>query len=113
VSAVPALAAPPANDAFANATIISSLAFSSLVETTDSTIDPGELQFCSFLPRTVWYAFAPVQNGTLRADNTGSSSLTRLNIYQADGPGLSNLIFLGLFAPRGAVPVVSCACLWT
>jgi PKD repeat protein len=95
VSAVPALAAPPANDAFANAAIISSLPISSVVDTTDSTIDPGELQFCSFLPRTVWYSFTPVQNGTLRADNTGSSSLIQLNISQANGPGLSNLIFLG------------------
>jgi PKD repeat protein len=95
VSVGTALAAPPANDAFANATSIPSVPFSRNVDASEATLDPGEPQFCTFLPRTVWYSFTPTQNGTFRADNAGSPSPTLLNVYQATAPGISNLNFLG------------------
>ena len=57
-----AVAAPPANDDFANATVIdpSALPFSDSVSIVDATYEAGESSNCS-VSNTVWYSFTPTQ----------------------------------------------------
>jgi Ca2+-binding RTX toxin-like protein len=93
VSAASAL--PPANDNFASATVITSLPFNDSVDITEATTEAGEPQLCG-AAQTVWYAFTPTSDVVVRADPIGSSFFnTNLSIYQAVGPGLSDLSWLG------------------
>jgi len=86
---------PPANDDFANATIISALPFSNIVDNSGATLEPNEPQPSEYLPKTVWYSFTPANNAMVRADMAGSSwCQTNFNIYQAGGSGITDLIFL-------------------
>ena len=100
-----ALAAPPLNDNFANATAIGALPFSDSVDNTEGTTELDEPQFCSGSPQTVWYSFTPVANAVVRADMAGSSFFdTNLVVYQAAGPGFGGLNFLtcaSFFFPFG------------
>jgi hypothetical protein len=100
--ALSALAAPT-NDNFANATSVPSLPFNSVVNTADSTTEPGEPQVCNFMSQTVWYSFTPSTNTMVSADNSGTAFATGLNVYQASGPGLFGLNFLG--CAQGPNPV--------
>jgi PKD domain len=62
-----AQAAPPANDNFADATIISTLPFDDTLDTSDATIEAGEpTSMCGdYYPiaESVWYAFTPAADG--------------------------------------------------
>lgn len=90
------LAAPPPNDNFADAIVIEALPFSDTRNTSEATTEPGEPQPCFFSPHTFWYSFTPAADGAVRADTAGSSfSDTTLNVYQAIGPGINGLSFLG------------------
>jgi hypothetical protein len=89
-------AAPPPNDDFANATIISSLPFSATVDNTEATSEVGEPQICAFATQTVWYSFTPSSDIVLQADMAGSSTpATNLNVYEQTGSGLAGLTFMG------------------
>lgn len=89
-----ALAAPPANDNFANAQAITSLPFSAAVDNTDATLEPGEPFNCSLSPNTVWYSFPPPQNMAVRADALGGNITGTVALYLSSGPGFANLTFL-------------------
>jgi PKD repeat protein len=68
-----AVAAPPANDNFANATAISALPFSDSGDLDGTTTEPGEPGGCfEQAPQTVWYAFTPAANTVVKADLDGS-----------------------------------------
>jgi len=92
----PALAAPPANDNFADAEAIPVLPFSDSVDITEATIEPNEPQNCSNSPNTVWYSFTPSANAVVSADMAGSSFVDAavLSIYQDGGSGIGSLIIL-------------------
>jgi PKD repeat protein len=90
-----ASAAPPSNDAFADASAITSLPFSDAVDITEATVESGEPQNCSYTPQTVWYAITPTMSGLLRVDPSGSFYGAELNVYRQDGVGLGGLSFLG------------------
>jgi len=90
----PVLAAPPANDNFANATAITSLPFITTVDNTNATTEPGEPQACGSSFGSVWYSFSPTENMALRVDTAGSTKLGIVNIYLASGPGFSDLTFV-------------------
>jgi hypothetical protein len=94
-----ALAAPPVNDAFANATVIdpSALPFSDVVDNTSATTEPGEPSGnCITTQHTVWYSITPTSNVTLRADMSGSDFFDNsFSIYRDTGSGLSGLAFVG------------------
>ena len=94
---------PPANDNFTNSEIISSVPSSITVDVTDATNEPNEPQFCAFLEQTVWYSFTPADNTAVRADTLGSAVSASLNIYQAAGPGLSDLNFIGCSSTSGSL----------
>jgi hypothetical protein len=91
----PALAAPPANDNFSNAESINSLPFSTMVDNTDATAEPGEPQDCSALGRSVWYSFAPTEAMVLRVDMSGSPVSGVVGLYLASGSAISDLTSLG------------------
>ncbi len=77
-----AQASAPANDNFANATLITTIPFSDgPFSTTEATSEPGEPSPCGSIGRTVWYSFTPSQSGTIVADTTGSDYDTVLAVY--------------------------------
>ena len=89
-----AQAAVPANDDFGNATVIdpSALPFSDVVDNTQATVEPGEHQFCSNAPRTVWWSVTPTTSGVYAVDMNGSSFFdTAVTVYEQDGSGLGGL----------------------
>lgn len=87
-------AAPPRNDDFSRATVISGVPFSDSVDITRATTESGEPQPCAFSPQTVWYSFTPSANIVIKADTAGSTISANLNIYQAVGSGFGGLSFL-------------------
>ena len=97
------LAAPPANDNFADAKLITTLPFSTTVDISEATTEPDELQYCEYLPWTVWYSFTPSTEVVLRADMAGTQIYANLNVYRADGPGWSNLETLGCTVYDGPI----------
>jgi hypothetical protein len=97
-----ASAAPPANDDFANATVIdqSSLPFSDSPTIDEATLEAGEPSGCYFTGKSVWYSITPTSSGVIRAD-TGSSSFGDrfLYVYRQDGAGFGGLSLIGCAAP--------------
>jgi hypothetical protein len=81
VPLAPAWAAPPSNDTFANATVINSLPYSDIQDTTEATLDADDTSLgtvCSVDPtstfsNSVWYAYTPSTDQTVRIDTSGSS----------------------------------------
>lgn len=93
LTAVPASAAPPNNDYFANATdayygILDQLS------TTEATVQSGEptADCTSGSGHTVWYRFIPSQDDYVNANTFGSSYDTVLTVYE--GTQLNSLSFV-------------------
>ena len=82
-----ASAAAPANDGFANATVIepSSLAFGDSVSIDEATLEGGEPSGCYLVGKSVWYSITPTSSGVLRADIANSSFIDRiLYVYRQE-----------------------------
>jgi PKD domain len=87
-------AAPPPNDDFANATVITNgdLPFHDALDTTEATIESGEpIDNSYYQGRTVWYAFTPAMDAVVRMDPAGSTGEPFMVIYRADSPGFGGL----------------------
>jgi hypothetical protein len=85
-----ALAAPPGNDDFGNATTISSLPFSDALDTTQATTasdDPS----CSGNAHSVWYSFRPSTRVSVIADTFGSDYDTTLSAYSGSRGSLTQV----------------------
>src|SRR5262249_58174436 len=89
-----AVLAAPTNDYFSNATIVASLPFNTVVDTTGSSTEFFEPQPCNFMSQTLWYSFTPGTTTVVTIDTSGTAFPTQINVYQAFGPGLSGLSFL-------------------
>jgi PKD repeat protein len=87
--------AAAANDDFDAASVISSLPFSTSVDTTGATVQAGEPQFCSTVDDTVWYAITPTADATVVARASGGWPPAQLSMYRQDGSGFAGLTFLG------------------
>jgi hypothetical protein len=85
----PAVAAP-ANDLFANATVIPSLPYSTSQNTTTATKTASD-PFCYFDKKTVWYKFTPAQNMQIRTDAAGSNYDVSLSVYTGSEGSLSQV----------------------
>jgi hypothetical protein len=88
VIASTAWAKPPANDHFRNATVISSLPFSTMQDPSGATVggEPQPTGCANEMAHTVWYQFTPSSNlGTLQADTFGSTFNTILAVYTRSG----------------------------
>ena len=93
----PVIAASPANDNFSGATVVSTLPFSDTVDTTDATLESGEPSpSCGYSANTVWYAFTPANNGSVRASLSAGFSEIILTAYT--GSSLSGLTEVGCAA---------------
>ena len=99
----PALAAPPANDAFTDATSISSLPFTDEGDLAGTTTETGEPFFCSFMQQTVWYVFTPSSRTVVKADLDGSDPGVSFNAFQSFGGGIGGLGFLGCVSFGGSM----------
>ena len=102
--AFPALAraALPANDDFANATVIdeASLPFSDSVAIDDATLESGEPSGCYFAGKSIWYSITPSSRGVLRADIGSSSFFDRvLYVYREDNSGFGGLSTIACASP--------------
>jgi hypothetical protein len=89
-----AASAQPSNDSFSNATVISSLPFSDVIDNTTATTEPGEpAGGCNYPPQyTVWYSITPATSMTIRVDMSGSSFFdSTFDVYQQTGSGLAGL----------------------
>lgn len=86
---------PPSNDNFSNAAAITSLPFSTTVDVTYASLEPGEVRYCSMETKTIWYSFTPPVNMLIRADTLGSEIGSQVTIYKATGGGVSGQSFLG------------------
>jgi hypothetical protein len=80
---------PPANDAFAAASNVSTIPFvESAVEIIAASTEPGEPSSClgQGTPRTVWYQYTPATSGsiTVYADGPGNASITAFTGNQLD-----------------------------
>jgi len=86
---------PPPNDNFANAAVITNLAYTNSVDTVAATIEPADptpncLQFAPVAGgrgKSVWYRFTPSQNVILMADTLGSSYDTILTVVSGAQAG--------------------------
>lgn len=89
--------AAPANDRRANATLVTSTPFEDSVDNRGATVESGEPHGCSVsLWRTVWYRITAPEDGMLTvAPASGTPTDSDLALYQAYGPGLSALAYLG------------------
>jgi hypothetical protein len=65
-------AAVPANDNFADATVITALPFTDSGDLNGTTTEAGEPQFCNFQAETVWYSFTPATTTVVSANLNGS-----------------------------------------
>jgi hypothetical protein len=89
LNAAPALA-QPANDDFDSATVISALPFSDSISTVDATAaadDPS----CTSNEHSVWYAFTPTQDVTIRADASSADYNPSLGVYTGSRGALSEV----------------------
>jgi hypothetical protein len=72
----------PANDDFADATIIASLPFTDSLSTQGATTEPDEPSpNCVPARSTVWYSFTPAVDANLAANTVGSNYDTTLSVY--------------------------------
>jgi len=88
-------AAPPSNDNFADATVVSALPFSGNVSIGNATAEPNEPFFCTFMPQTVWYRYQPATSGYLKASL--SSDVTDAFVEIFSGSSLDTLNADGCF----------------
>jgi PKD repeat protein len=103
VLAAPAALAQPANDDFANATVIdpSSLPFTDTVDATGATTEADEpTGGCVYDGGTVWYAFTPSSSGVFQVDTTASSYYHAILIYTGSSLPTLSLVTCGYPADR-------------
>jgi hypothetical protein len=85
-----AFAAVPANDAFADATVVGSLPFTDAQNTEDATTQPGDPE-CAGNGHTVWYSFTPSAAIELEAHTFGSDYDTTVSAWTAEAIGLAQV----------------------
>ena len=78
--AAPALAAPPPNDDFDNATVVTALPFTDTEDVSEATRAPDD-PYTSGWPN-VWYRLTPATDTSLELDTTGSNTSTDVCVYQ-------------------------------
>jgi len=93
----------PANDNFANATVITTLPFDDTVDSATATVEPGEPQNCVYSNNTIWYSFTPAQDMLLHVDMAGGQYESNLTIYWAYGPGIGGLNYVSCSAWNPAI----------
>jgi hypothetical protein len=102
--ASPAQAAPPPNDYFANATVVSVFPFSATVTITEATTEGGEPFYCNYSYQTVWYRFTPAAAAWFGVDTQGSALFgTGATVYRDTGGGIFGLSQIGCSNYNGTI----------
>jgi hypothetical protein len=83
------VAAPPTNDNFDDATIVTSLPYTQSLSVVEATTEPGEPGTPWSVSRTVWWTFTPPADVLVRATRGGCCQF--LSAFRADGSGLAGL----------------------
>jgi PKD domain len=103
VVAIPSgVAAPPSNDNFSDAMVITSLPFNNTVSISEATTESGEPLSWFGQSRTVWYSFTPTSDLMMKADAGGSDYVTAFwSLYRADSSEFAGLtkIASGSYTP--------------
>ncbi len=86
--ALPAAAAPPSNDHFANAIVLSGITPVSAVDNTDATNEASDPSVAGF--RTTWWTYQPPSNGRLTVSTTNSAGF-RASVVVYLGSSLTTL----------------------
>lgn len=86
----PAQAAPPDNDDFDNATVITALPYTIVQDTSEATRAPDDPN-CAGTSATVWFAYTPAEEQILTANTFGSSYDTTLGVYYGTRGALNNV----------------------
>ena len=87
----PALAAPPSNDDFNSATVVTEpLPFSDAINTVEATT-AGDDPDCAGQGPTVWYVFTPSQDMSVQANTFGSDYDTTLSVYTGSQGNLTQI----------------------
>jgi hypothetical protein len=90
VTATPALAAPPTNDALAAAEVIAGPG-TLAADTTDATLETDEADAahidCDSIDASLWYAYTAPSSDVLRLDTAGPGIDSVISVYTSDDPG--------------------------
>jgi hypothetical protein len=87
-------AGPPANDDWANASMISAIPYSDAVDTTEATTTGDTFNYCGGGSNTVWYRVELSVDARVEISTAGSDFDTVIDLYEWIDPP-------GAFAPRG------------
>jgi hypothetical protein len=90
LSAGVALAAPPGNDAIADATVIGTIPYTDTIDTSEATTSPDDPE-CFGQGPTVWYVYTAPVDQRLLADTFGSSYDTTLSVYTGSPGSLEQI----------------------
>lgn len=94
------IAAPPANDNFADATVVSSLPYTQTLSIVEATTESGEPGTPWSVSRTVWWTFSPPTDVFIRTTQGGCCQF--LSVFRADGSGFAGLTpITGEWVPYG------------
>jgi hypothetical protein len=83
--------AAPANDDFANASVVGTLPFSDTISTVEATPEPTDPEDCVGTGPTVWYRYTASASGRLSANTFGSDYDTGLSVYTGTQGNLSQV----------------------
>jgi PKD repeat protein len=89
-----ASAAPPANDAFADAVSVGATPFSAQVDVTESTLEAAEPVPCGVGTGSVWYRIDSVEARTVRINMSRAEPAVSVSVYRQTGSGLASLTAL-------------------
>ena len=103
-----ASAAPPANDAFADAAAVAAMPFSTVADLTETTTEPGEPFPCSPIEGTAWYRIDPAEASTLRISVAGDH-FVHFNVYRQTSAGMAGLSAVAWCVSHGGQSVVPVA----
>ncbi len=87
--ATPASAAPPTNDDFASAEVVTALPFMGTSSIVEATREPNEPDCFSWGSPTVWYSYTAAESGWLGVDLVGSDYDTTLAVYTGESGALT------------------------
>jgi hypothetical protein len=99
-----AQAAPPANDAWEAATMVSSIPFEDIVDTTEATrdaVNPPDLGLSK--AHTVWFQLTPPVDGPVLVSTVGTDFEHKLTLYHAPGDAQSPEDWILMKGDRGSV----------
>ncbi len=103
-----ASAAPPANDAFADAAAIAAMPFSAVVDLAETTTEPGEPSPCIPIDGTAWYRIDSPEARTLRISVAGDH-FVHFNVYRQTSAGMAGLSAVSWCVSHGGQSVVPVA----